>query len=61
VRIEMMKERAQVLKDQEERLGAMVASLQMSKAREVRQRRKIVNTFTSKNKYHTVGTVPKSK
>ena len=57
----MMKERAQVLKDQEERLGAMVASLQMSKAREVRQRRKIVNTFTSEKKYHTVGTVPKSK
>ena len=36
VRIEMMKERAQALKDQEERLGAMVASLQMSKAKEVK-------------------------
>ncbi|XP_077991891.1 uncharacterized protein LOC144446076 [Glandiceps talaboti] len=35
VRNEMMEERAKALKDQEERLGAMVAKLQMEKAREL--------------------------
>ena len=35
VKVEMMKERAWALKNQEERLGAMVAALQVSKAREV--------------------------
>ncbi|XP_063433599.1 limbin-like [Mytilus trossulus] len=48
VRIEMMKERAQALKDQEERLGAMVASLQMSKAKElakIEQQQKAINNL----------------
>ncbi|XP_070539651.1 limbin-like isoform X2 [Ptychodera flava] len=35
VRVEMLEERAKALKDQEERLGAMVAKLQMEKAREL--------------------------
>ena len=35
IRIEMTKERALVLKGQEERLGAMITALQMEKAREV--------------------------
>ena len=36
VKIEMLKERVIALKDQEEQLGAMVAALQVAKAREVR-------------------------
>lgn len=50
VRIEMMKERAQMLKDQEERLGAMVASLQMSKARElakIEEQQRAINNLKS--------------
>jgi hypothetical protein len=35
IRVEMMKDRALALKSQEERLGAMITSLQMEKAREV--------------------------
>lgn len=35
VKIEMLKERVIALKDQEEKLGAMVAALQVAKAREV--------------------------
>lgn len=35
VKIEMLKERVVALKEQEEKLGAMVAALQVAKAREV--------------------------
>lgn len=35
VKIEMLKERVIALKEQEEKLGAMVAALQVAKAREV--------------------------
>ena len=36
IRIEMLKERSLALKEQEERLGTLVAGLQLSKAKEVR-------------------------
>ncbi|KAJ8317460.1 hypothetical protein KUTeg_005364 [Tegillarca granosa] len=48
VRIEMLKERALALRDQEERLGAMVASLQVSKAREmakIEEQQKAINNL----------------
>ncbi|GFS14925.1 limbin, partial [Elysia marginata] len=48
VRIEMTKERALLLKDQEERLGALIASLQMNKAREVariEEQQKAINSL----------------
>ena len=35
IRIEMLKERSLALKEQEERLGTLVAGLQLSKAKEV--------------------------
>ena len=35
IRVEMLKERSLALKEQEERLGALVAELQLSKAKEV--------------------------
>ena len=35
IRVEMIKERSQALKEQEEKLGALVAELQLSKAKEV--------------------------
>ncbi|KAL5022621.1 hypothetical protein ScPMuIL_001776 [Solemya velum] len=50
IRIEMMKDRALSLKEQEERLGAMVASLQLSKAREIakiEEQQKAINNLKS--------------
>ncbi|XP_064601253.1 LOW QUALITY PROTEIN: uncharacterized protein LOC135467409 [Liolophura sinensis] len=48
IRIEMMKERAVALKEQEEQLGAMLATLQMEKARElakIEQQQKAINNL----------------
>ncbi|KAK3095945.1 hypothetical protein FSP39_021134 [Pinctada imbricata] len=50
VKVEMMKSRALALKDQEERLGAMVAALQVSKARElskIEEQQKAINSLKS--------------
>ncbi|GFO40994.1 limbin, partial [Plakobranchus ocellatus] len=48
VRVEMAKERALILKDKEERLGALIASLQMDKAREmarIEEQQKAINSL----------------
>ncbi|RUS90472.1 hypothetical protein EGW08_001740, partial [Elysia chlorotica] len=48
IRVEMTKERALLLKDQEERLGALIASLQMNKAREmarIEEQQKAINSL----------------
>ncbi|CAL1547304.1 unnamed protein product [Lymnaea stagnalis] len=48
IRIEMIKERALALKDQEERLGALIVSLQMNKAREmakIEEQQKAINNL----------------
>ena len=47
VRSEMLSERANALKEQEDRLGAIMAQLQMEKAREVSSFSQIISNFCS--------------
>ncbi|XP_078587515.1 uncharacterized protein LOC144868783 isoform X1 [Branchiostoma floridae x Branchiostoma japonicum] len=50
IRVEMLQERAQALKDQEERLGGLLSSLQMERARElatIEEQREALNKLTT--------------